>query len=159
MTDIPEELLKCQSLGDQPNSTYRVFDTVVRERVGLIYMTLFVVDGGQTLRVFSTDEKNYPINVRKPMADTPWGDRVLRGKKSYLGASKADIRQTFPDHALMESLGTGSSISVPVVFNDKTIGTINVNDAEGVYKQHHVERVEELAPLLVPAFLTSIRTL
>ena len=75
----------------------------------------------------------------------------------FLGRTMDDIRWAFFDHALIESLGLGSIINVPVVHDGVTLGTINSSHAERHYTEAHVPLVAELAPLLVPAFLEARR--
>jgi hypothetical protein len=87
------------------------------------------------------------------MGPTPWGEHVLQGRKSYLGRDKAAIRWAFFDHALIESMGLGATINVPVLYDGAAIGTINLLAPEHFYREEHVAPVERLAPLLVPAFL------
>jgi GAF domain-containing protein len=80
---------------------------------------------------------------------------VLKGRKPYLGRDKAGIRWAFFDHVLIESMGLGSVINVPALYDGKVVGTINLLAPEGFYREEHVPLVERLAPLLVPAFLAA----
>jgi len=89
------------------------------------------------------------------MGPTPWGEHVMKGRKSYLGRDKAAIRWAFFDHALIESMGLGSVINVPVLYDSKILGTINLLAAEHHYREEHVAPIERLAPLLVPAFMSA----
>jgi hypothetical protein len=80
---------------------------------------------------------------------------VLRAGRSWIGTDVAAIRWAFPDHALIESMGLGSAINVPAVYDGRVVGTINLLAPEGFYGPSHVAPVEALAPLLVPAFLAA----
>jgi hypothetical protein len=91
------------------------------------------------------------------MGETPWGAHVLAGGQPYLGRDVAGIRWAFPDHALIESMGLGAVINLPVRYDGETIGTCNLLDAEHAYDQAAVDAVLPLAPLLVPAFLQARR--
>jgi hypothetical protein len=79
----------------------------------------------------------------------------MKGKKSFLGRDKAAIRWAFFDHALIESMGLGSVINVPAVYDGQVIGTINLLGPEFHYREEHVAPIEALAPLIVPAFLVA----
>ena len=91
------------------------------------------------------------------MCQTPWGDLVLKNQKPYLGRDKPAIRWAFFDHALIESMGLGSVINIPVVYDGACLGTMNLLDAEYHYRPEHVAPVAALAPLLIPAFLEARR--
>ncbi len=80
---------------------------------------------------------------------------MLRAGRSWIGTDVAAIRWAFPDHALIESMGLGSAINVPAVYDGRVVGTINLLAPEGFYGPSHVAPVEALAPLLVPAFLAA----
>jgi GAF domain-containing protein len=137
----------------QTRSFFAVLDRALQQSVGHIYMTLLVVDGDEVVRVYSSDEANYPVSGRKPMGSTPWGAHVIKGKQPFLATDRAGLRWAFFDHALMESMGVGSAINVPVVHDGKCIGTINLNHAEHHYGREHLAAVAPVAPLLIPAFL------
>lgn len=137
----------------QPETTYKALDAATKQMVGHKLFTLLYVDGGDVARVYSNQPEAYPVFGRKPMGPTPWGAHVLKERKPYLGTDMAGIRWAFYDHELIASLGCGSVINVPIVFNGETIGTMNLLDAEHHYTEADVPRVVALAPLLIPAFL------
>jgi len=87
------------------------------------------------------------------MGPTPWGNLVLKRKQVFLGRTKADIEWAFFDHALIASMGIGSNINVPVVYDDACLGAISLSHAEHYYDDGHVRQVVPLVPLLIPAFL------
>lgn len=47
-------------------------------------------------------------------------------------------------------------INLPVAYDGRLLGTVNLLDAEGAYEERHVELVRPLAALLVPAFLLGL---
>ena len=59
------------------------------------------------------------------------------------------------DHVLIESMGLGSVINVPVLYDGNVLGTINLLAPEFHYREEHVAPIERLSPLLVPAFLAA----
>ncbi|TQI65284.1 GAF domain-containing protein [Bosea sp. AK1] len=138
----------------QPTRFFHALDHYLQASVGHIYMTLLIVDGDDVARVYSSDESNYPSGGRKPMRKTPWGDLVLRDHQCFLARDRSGVRWAFFDHAFMESLGVGSAINVPVLYNGACLGTLNLNNAEHHYEQGHLQIAQDVAPLLIPAFLT-----
>ena len=152
------ELLQVFAAAGQPRATFELVDRLIQERVGHRQLTLLLVDGDEVARVYSTDPE-YPVGGRKPMGPTPWGEKVLKKQEFFLGRNAADMKWAFFDHAKLAGLGLGSIINVPVVYDGRTLGTINSSHREHFYGPEHVGPVAELAPLLVPAFLEARRTL
>ncbi|WP_019997308.1 GAF domain-containing protein [Aureimonas ureilytica] len=144
-----------RSLGEprQPGPFFAQLDAVLKKRVGYILLTLLVVDGAEVVRLYTSDPASYPVSGRKPMTDTPWGDHVIKQGRSFLARDREGLRWAFYDHATIEALGGGSQINVPIVYDGRCIGTVNLTHREHVYGPEHLAAVEELAPLLIPAFL------
>jgi hypothetical protein len=137
----------------QPDATFRALDAAWQDLVGHRLFTLLLLDGDEVARVYSTVPDKYPVSGRKPMGTTPWGELVLRRKRVFLGRTRADIEWAFFDHALIASMGLGSNINVPVVYDGDCLGAISLSHAEHHYTDEHVSRVTPLVPLLIPAFL------
>ena len=137
----------------QPDVLYRAMEAETKRLVGHKLFTLLYVDGQEVARVWSNMPDAYPVFGRKPMGPTPWGQRVISERKSYLGKDMAAIRWAFFDHELIASLGCGSVINIPIVYDGATIGTMNLLDTEHRYREGDEGKVAPLAPLLIPAFL------
>lgn len=153
MTGPSDDLLALLQEPGQPATLYRELDRRLARLVGHRLFTLLYVDGEEVARVYSSRPDEYPVSGRKPMGRTPWGEQVLGRCEPYLGVDRASIRWAFFDHALIESMGLGSTLNVPVVYDGACLGTVNLLDAEHHYGLEHVALVTALAPLLVPAFL------
>jgi hypothetical protein len=155
---MPDELAALSRLlaePGQPETLFRAFESTSKRLVGHELFTLLYVDGTEVARIHSNRPAEYPVFGRKPMGPTPWGEHVMKGRKSFLGRDKAAIRWAFFDHELIESMGLGSVINVPAVYDGHVIGTINLLAPEFHYREEHVAPIESLAPLLVPAFLVA----
>jgi len=139
----------------QPDTVFKAFDKLAKNLVGHDLFTLLYVDGSEVARIYSNRPTEYPVSGRKPMGPTPWGRHVMDGKQSYLGRDKAGIRWAFFDHELIESMGLGSVINVPAIYDGKVIGTINLLAPEHHYREEHIAPIEAIAPLLVPGFLAA----
>jgi hypothetical protein len=158
MTEDLMDILAAMKDPGQPDTMFREIDARTKSLVGHQLFTLLYVDGDEVARIYSNRPAEYPVSGRKPMGKTPWGDLVLKARKPFLGRSRDDIRWAFFDHALIESMGLGCAICVPVVYNGECLGTMNLLDAEHHYRDEHVPLVARLAPLLVPAFLEARRS-
>jgi hypothetical protein len=137
----------------QPQTLFQAVDSTTKSRVGHKIFTLLYIHGSEVAHIYSNQPAAYPVVGRKPMGPTPWGALVMEGRQPFLGRDMEAIRWMFSDHALLASLGCGSVINIPIVYNDEAIGTMNLLDAEHHYTEADVPKVAELAPLLIPAFL------
>lgn len=142
---------------NQPETFFQALDSLLQQEVGHILFTLLAVDGGEVVRIYSSDTEHYPVSGRKPMTDTPWGRHVIGEQKNFLAKDMDGLKWAFFDHELIASLGGGTQINVPVIFDGTCIGTINLTHRAGSYDETHVARVEALAPWLVPYFLQAAR--
>jgi len=77
-------------------------------------------------RVYSSNEKAYPVGGRKLKRDTGWSRKVLVEHQVLLSAGDDGIRDSFDDHAIIFGLGLHSCVNVPLVSHGKCIGTLNV---------------------------------
>lgn len=81
-SDAVSRLLQSLRLSEQPTAFYSVRKDVLKHTTGYIFVTLFVIHRGETLRIFTTEDVLYPVGVRKPMRSTPWGDLVIQRQKA-----------------------------------------------------------------------------
>lgn len=152
-------LLQSLRLVEQPAGFYSVLKEVLQQTTGYIFVTLFLVRRGETLRIFTTENELYPVGVRKPMGSTSWGDLVIKRQESFLATDLFGIRSAFFDHATIEGLGCGSAISVPIVYAGKCLGALNLNHREHHYCREHVAMIETLAPALIPVLIDTLHRL
>jgi GAF domain-containing protein len=164
MPDTLTELAACTRAmmrSDDPEALYRAVDQAVARLVGhRLFTLLVVVEGGAEVeRLYTSNPTAYPLTGRKPMGPTPWGEHVITGRQPWHGRTMADIRWAFPDHALIESLGCGSCINIPVMALGRLIGTMNVLDRENAYDDAAVETLTLFAPLLALPFAEAARAI
>lgn len=157
MDRLIDELGACsRSLvrSDGPQALYARIDKAVQGLLGhRLFTLLVVVEGGAEVeRIYSSDPVAYKLTGRKPMGPTPWGDHVIKGMQPWHGRTMEDIRWAFPDHALIESLGCGSCINIPVIVFGRMIGTMNVLDREHAYGDDAVAALSLFAPILTLPF-------
>lgn len=155
MTVITETLLPLLAQPGQPEALYRALEEETRRRVGHKLFTLLYADGEEVARVYSNRPEEYPVFGRKHMGPTPWGDLVMKQKKPFVGSDMDGIRWAFFDHELIASMGLGAVINIPIVYGGEIVGTMNMLDAEHSYTQADADKVADLAPLLIPAYLAA----
>lgn len=142
-----------------PTKLYQQVDASVKSLVGHRLFTLLVVvnGGAEVERIYSDNERAYPLTGRKPLGVTAWTDHVIAGRRSWHGRTAADIAWAFGDHELIASLGCGSCVNVPVIAFGTVIGTMNVLDRENAYSDADVATLELFAPVLTAPFADAAR--
>lgn len=110
-------------------------------------------------RVHSSHPEEYPVGGEKTVeVAAGWLDQCITGQEPYFGPDSAAVREIFADHELIDRLGCGAVINVPVVDGDRTLGVLNILDAEGSYDDASVTAARSLAPLAVPALRELLET-
>ncbi|WET82756.1 GAF domain-containing protein [Amycolatopsis sp. QT-25] len=103
-------------------------------------------------RVHSSHPVEYPVGGEKTVeVAAGWLERCITGQEPYFGPDSAAVREIFADHELIDRLGCGAVINVPVVADGRTLGVLNILDAEGSYDDDSVAVARSLAPLAAPA--------
>lgn len=102
-------------------------------------------------RVYSSDERAYPVGGTKNKEGTHFGETVLLGAQ-VLSSDGADaIRQNFDDHQRILDLGGMSLLNVPIVADGVCIGVLNAVLREPAVQEPHVELMRALADVLAPS--------
>jgi hypothetical protein len=137
---------------------FKAIDEATSQTVGhRLFTLLYVAPNGQRVkRVYTNMPKEYPVGGYKEVKDTPWHRRVVEEKRAWVGYNAKDIEWAFFDHALIKSLGCESAMNVPVVYGGRLLGTMNLLDVAGHYKEADPARCEPFAALLVGPFLDAI---
>jgi hypothetical protein len=144
--------------GASPDAVFSALDGATRATIGhkLFTLMVFHADAGETERIYTNQPGSYPVGGRKRFADTAWSRRVLREGTPYVGTTAADIREVFPDHELIASLGCASVLNVPVMWNGRVLGTMNLLHEEGWYFDADVPLGLTFATALVPVYLARL---
>ncbi|GAA5156077.1 GAF domain-containing protein [Amycolatopsis dongchuanensis] len=126
----------------------------VRAEVGArLFTVLAWVPERRTMRrVHTSHPEEYPVGGEKSVEITGgWLERCIVRQEPFFGPDLASVREVFADHELIDSLGCGAVINVPVVDGGETLGALAILDAEGAYDEASVEAAVKLAPLAVSA--------
>ncbi|WP_458094215.1 GAF domain-containing protein [Roseomonas sp. WA12] len=141
---------------EQPLVGLRALDCALAATVGHKLFTVLVLNwaAGQKQRYYSNQPDAYPTGGHKPIE--PLGEYhetvVLAGRPRFLH-DRADIVHAFPDHPLILSLGCEGAVNVPVRWNGKTLGGLNLLDEAGRYNEEQTPLLLTFAALAVPALL------
>ncbi len=112
----------------------------LHQAVGGRLFTVTVLDraAGLARRVYTSHPKEYPVSGTKPMAQGDWTDQVVERGEVFIANTVAEFAIYFPDHAVIESLGCGAALNVPIQTTE-VIGTINVLDRSGFFTPDRVD--------------------
>jgi hypothetical protein len=142
----------------QPQPFYAALDRAVRDTVGHILFTLLYrsPDGKLAKRIYTNMPKEYPVGGFKEVTATPWSAHVIDGQRAYIGYTAEDIRWAFYDHELIRSLGCDSVVNMPVIWDGRVLGTMNLLAGARHYNEQDIPRLEPFAALLIAPFLQAI---
>jgi GAF domain-containing protein len=101
-------------------------------------------------RVHTTHPREYPLGGEKTVeVDGGWLAALVDDREPWLGPDRAAVARVFADHELIASLGCGAVVNVPVVDGGRTLGVLNLLDAEGAYTDDSVTAALTLTGLAV----------
>jgi hypothetical protein len=140
------------------DAIFNAIEKGAKDTVGHKLFTLLYVapNAKRVKRMYSNMPKEYPVGGYKEIKDTEWHKLVIGQKKPWVGRTADDIKWAFFDHELILSLGCESAMNVPVLYNGRLLGTMNLLDAAGHYKDSDPKNCEAFAALLVGPFLDAI---
>ena len=152
MTDLAD-FDQAIALATDAASVWRALEDLSRTVPGHTLFTVMTVDmaAGLARRAYSSNVSDYPVSGTKPIHRDQWFDIVHGQKRSFVANTIGEIAAVFPDYPLIQSLGCGSVMNLPVVLEGELVATINMLNAEQHYSAERVAATEAL--LAVPAKL------
>jgi hypothetical protein len=137
---------------------FKVLDKALADTVGHKLFTLLYVapSGLRVKRIYTNMPKEYPVGGFKDVTATPWSAHVIDNQRPYIGYTADDIRWAFYDHELIRSLGCDSVVNMPVVYDGRVLGTMNILAGARHYGEADIPRLDPFAALLIAPFLQAI---
>ncbi len=131
---------------DQPGATYVALARLADRTIGARLFTLMEIDAarGVARRTYSSMPDTYPVLGEKPIEPGPWLDQVGRRHRTFVANSIEEITAVFSDHSLIQSIGCGSCLNLPVVIAGEVVGTLNCLHEAGHYTPERVAGAESL---------------
>src|SRR5882757_4501448 len=138
---------------DQPLSICQALEKLSGETIGHQLFTGMRFDSAraEVQRIYSNLPSAYPAGGRKQKKATAWANQVLGEMKVFRGTGPADIQSAFDDHETILGLGLGSVLNIPVVFEGRCLGTMNLLHQAGWYRSE-----DERTGLLLGTFLIPV---
>jgi GAF domain-containing protein len=86
-------------------------------------------------RLYSSRPDVHRLGGRKRVTDSLWSQTVLERGQILIGSNRADIKSYFSEYEILWANGWESILNIPVRFNGRTIGTINIMNQAGAYAE------------------------
>lgn len=139
----------------QPAAVFEALERAMGATLGHRLFTLlrYHAAAQESERIYTSQPAAYPVGGRKPVRPTPSTARVFGERRAYIGRTATDIRAAFADHALIFSLGCESVLNLPVLFDGRVLGTVNLLHEAGWYAETDVPVGLTFAALAVPVYL------
>jgi hypothetical protein len=149
-----EAVAAVATLPGQPHALFGALDAALGAVLGHRLFTLmrYHERTGESERIYTTHPREYPVGGKKALNPTAWTEQVLKRQQPYLGRTPADVQAVFFDHALIASLGCGSVLNVPVVWDGRVLGTINLLHEAHWYDETDAAVGLLFAALAIPAY-------
>lgn len=105
---------------------------------------------GLVWRCHTSHPREYPAGGTKPLPHDAWHAHCVERLIPFIANTPEAFRALFPDHALIESMGLGAALNLPVInAGGEVLGTLNLlagtghftperlAAAVGVLNRHH----------------------
>ena len=139
-----------------PEATFRALDEAMAQAIGHRLFTVLLRHADASERCYTNQPVAYPVGGRKAVTPSDWTERVFVRRQPYIGRDAADIRAVFFDHELIASLACASVLNLPVVWDGRVLGTMNLLAGARHYGEADIPRLEPFAALLIAPFLQAI---
>ena len=152
--DLALEIQAAWAAPGQPRALFEAAGSAFARLVGhRLYTATWIVPGGAEVeRLHSTNEAVYPVGGRKPVTQDDYDKLTNEARRPFLARTPAEFA-SFPDQDVIVGLGLGSVMNLPVLWDGRVLGTVNLLDREGAYGEHQLGGAMLLAQQLLPAFL------
>ncbi|MBR0648198.1 GAF domain-containing protein [Roseomonas terrae] len=140
----------------QADSFFVALQQAMGEAIGHRLFTIMRHDpaAGRNRRAFSSDPAAYPVSGYKAVNwDHPWTQRVLVEGQAWIGRDAADIAWAYPDHQTIAGMGLASAMNLPVRWDGRTLGAVNLLHGPGHFTDADAAIGTLFAALAVPALL------
>jgi len=150
-----EAVAAVATLPGQPQALFGALEAGLGAVLGHRLFTLmrYHARTGESERIYTSHPREYPVGGKKALNPTAWTEQVLRRQQPYLGRTPADVQAVFFDHALIASLGCGSVLNLPIVWDGRVLGTINLLHEAHWYGETDAPVGLLFAGLAIPAWL------
>jgi len=129
-----------------PDDTFAALHRAASAECGAHLFTITVLDrrAGLASRAYSSHPTDYPVTGTKPMGNNAWTEQVIGRGETFVANETAGFSPYFFDHALINDLGCEAAMNIPVLQDNKVVGTVNILDVAGHFTPERVTALEQL---------------
>jgi hypothetical protein len=144
----------------QPDAGLAGLDKSLGATVGHKLFTVLVLnwDMGEFRRFYSSRPRAYPVGSGRPIPREGWYiEEVVRGGRPRISRDWDAVKADFADHDLIRSLGCESCVNVPVRWQGRTLGTLNLLHEAHWYTDADLPVLSAFAAMSVPVLQEIVR--
>ena len=141
--------------GGQPRSLFAALDRALAATLGhrLFTVLRYHPEAHESERLYTSQPAAFPVGGKQPVRRTPSTTRVYDERRAYIGRTAADIRACFAEADAILALGCESVLNLPVLYDGRLLGTVNLLHAAGWYDEDDLPLGRTLAALAAPGYL------
>ena len=149
-----------QTIKDAPSPEiiFTQLEQAAQTHIGVKLFTVmdYVASQNKGRRCYTSNPEHYPASGWIPLQDNDWFDCVIRNKQTYVANDKDQIARDFADADLIDRLGCGSIINLPLVQDGQVLATVNLLNAAGHFNNQRLEDAHRiLLPMARMAYIAS----
>jgi hypothetical protein len=140
----------------QPATGLAALDAALGATIGHRLFTVLLLDEarGVSRRFHSSRPEAYPVGGEKPIRrESELYRLVVQQGVPRFCCNREDIIRAFPDHELILSLGCESAVNMPVRWDGRTLGALNLLHEAGHYAEAQLPALSVFAALAVAPIL------
>lgn len=128
--------------------------------LGTVLFTVSTLDpaAGLSRRAYTSHPQEYPVQGTKPMERDAWFLSCVEGRQTFVANTPEAFRDHFFDHALIESMGLGSAVNIPLAAepDQPVTATVNLLAEPGHFTPARLAAYHALAEAHRPAVLAAL---
>ena len=134
---------------------FNKINKILQKEIGFILLTLTVKHPQKKLvqRIYSSNNKVYPVGGTKKIPRNYFYEVTFKKQKSFIGNNIKEIRKYHYDHKIITDLGAEAILNQVVIFDNKTIGTINLLNIANHFNNKHLSITNLISKFLAPTYL------
>ncbi|WP_424813505.1 GAF domain-containing protein [Roseococcus sp. YIM B11640] len=144
------------ALPGQPEAGLGAIEEAAAGLVGHRLFTVLVLDEARdrNRRFHSSHPAEYPVSGYKPInRESEFYRVVVQAGEARFCRDRAEVIRAFPDHELIFSLGCEGAVNMPVRWDGRTLGSLNLLHRAGHYGPAQLPELTILAALSVAPLL------
>lgn len=146
---------------NQPESGLGALDQALAATIGHRLFTVLLINWGRSenRRIYTNQPQAYPLGGSKPIVRRgAFYDEVIVAGRPRICRNYHEIKAAFPDHELIRSLGCESAVNMPLRWNGKTIGSLNLLHRADWYTGADLPALSLFATMALAPLLSIVTT-